>query len=89
MDNEIKARSIFLKDLELIYHKYCRNLLYSITILDSIERSYSTVVVLCTYGEHFPALCKGPEFEPRWDQLVLLCVALQLQARTRAACIII
>ena len=44
--------------------------------LGVIKRSYSTVVVLCTYGEHFPALCKGPEFEPRWDQPVLLCFTL-------------
>ena len=76
-----RQRAYYSADLELIYHKYYWNLLYSINILDSIERSYSTVVVLCTYGEHFPALCKGPEFEPRWDQLVLLCVALQLLAR--------
>ena len=55
---------IILKYLELFY-------ILSVA-LDAIERSYSTVVVLCTYGEHFPALCKGPEFEPRWDQPVLL-----------------
>jgi len=51
--------------------------------LDAIERSYSTVVVLCTYGEHFPALCKGPEFEPRWDQLVLLVFAWDISQYVR------
>ena len=50
--------------------------LYIINAQSLIERSYSTVVVLCTYGEHFPALCKGPEFEPRWDQPVLLSLFL-------------